>query len=78
VKTQRHRDAHGRTWDIALVPVEEAAAADAAFWRRLTPEARVAAVFECTRSALMAQGKSHVVQLGVAPVGVDRGVVRER
>jgi len=52
LKSQRHRDAHGRVWEVAVIPVEQAAQADAAFWRRLSPEARVAAVFDCTRSAL--------------------------
>jgi hypothetical protein len=48
---------------VSLVPVSEASPADAEFWQRMTPEARVLAVYDCTASALKAQGKSHVPRL---------------
>jgi hypothetical protein len=63
VKTQRQRDTEGRVWEIALVPLALADSADFDYWQRLSPEARVEAVFECTASALKAQGKSHVPRL---------------
>jgi len=63
VKTQSHRDAHGRRWQVSLVPVDDAASADFEFWHRMSAEARVRAVFDCTESALKAQGRTHVPRL---------------
>jgi hypothetical protein len=40
VKSQRHRDTHGRVWEVALVPVEEAAEADADALRERDPHGR--------------------------------------
>ena len=64
VKRQAHRDARGRVWEVALVPVEEAAKEDARFWwEELTAEERVDAVYTCLESALKARGIDHVPRL---------------
>jgi hypothetical protein len=64
VKRQSLRDARGRIWQVAVVPVERAAEEDARFWwEELTAEQRVMAVHECLLSALKAQGKNDVPRL---------------
>lgn len=64
IQRQAYRDARGRRWSIALVPVEEAAAEDARFWwEELTPEQRVVAVDTCLESALKARGVPRVPRL---------------
>ena len=60
---QTHRDAQGRTWSVALVSTARAAAEDAKFWRKLTPEQRVMAVHGCLESALKARGMARVPRL---------------
>jgi len=61
---QTHRDAKGRLWQVAIVPTECAEEEDARFWyEELSAEERVAAVHECLKSALRAQGVEHVPRL---------------
>jgi len=64
IKRQSHLDARGRLWDVAIVPVEQAATEDARFWwEELTAEERVRAVATCLESALKAQGIDRVPRL---------------
>ena len=73
-KRQTVQDARGRTWTVAVVSTENAADEDARFWLQMTPEQRVAAVYDCLESALRAQGKPGVPRLRrVARVVQRRG-----
>jgi hypothetical protein len=64
IKRQRHTDARGRVWSVALVPSARAEAEDARFWwEELTGEQRVMAVQACLESALAARGITRVPRL---------------
>lgn len=64
VKRQRHRDARGRVWSVAIVPTGLAEAEDVRFWwQELTAEERVMAVQACLESALAARGITSVPRL---------------
>lgn len=63
VKRQTVMDRRGRAWSVVVAPLEEADALEVEFWQQLTPEQRVAAVYDCTESALKARGFQRVPRL---------------
>jgi hypothetical protein len=73
ISTQYRRDARGRRWAVSIVPVAKAADADTRFWKTLSPEARVVAVFAATESALKAQGRKGVPRLRRIARRIERG-----